>query len=250
MERVKKDKPVFILDFDGVLFDTSLESFYVMNETSNKGSISKQTIINQKEYSKFLELRPFVTSAWQYYWVSKYSLLDHSESNYEYFSTERIFNKNDDAEQFENDFLINRKELSKENYFGKPVSAPYKFWNMILPLIELHPERFLILSTKDEESIINTINNSVEGFEFNRERLFSKLHFKKENENKHNVFLKYIKGKYSDNFIFVEDSHIHIKEFYNEDCVKCIRALWGYVPKNLKKSNSQLEAYKEIIMEF
>ena len=66
-----------------------------MNETSNKGSISKQTIINQKEYSKFLELRPFVTSAWQYYWVSKYILQDHSESNYEYFSTERIFNKND-----------------------------------------------------------------------------------------------------------------------------------------------------------
>ena len=120
---------------------------------------------------------------------------------------------------------------------------------MVFPLIELHPERFLILSTKDEESIINTINCSVEGFEFNRERLFSKLHFKKENENKYNVFLKYIKGKYSDNFIFIEDSHIHIKEFYNEDSVKCMRALWGYVPKNLNKSNSQLEAYKEITKE-
>tara|TARA_Y100001970_G_scaffold228669_1_gene283301 strand:+ start:226 stop:975 length:750 start_codon:yes stop_codon:yes gene_type:complete len=249
MGKLKKNI-VFILDFDGVLFDTSLESFYVMNETERKGSVSKETIINQKKYSKFIELRPFVTSAWQYYWVNKYTELNEDESNYEYYTTEKLFDKNKEAEEFEKDFLLNRKALSEKNYFNKPVSAPYKFWNMIMPLIELHPERFLILSTKDEESILNTINTSVKDFSFDKTRLFSKSHFKKEGENKHNVFLKYIKGIYSDDFIFVEDSHIHIKEFYNEKSVKCIRALWGYVPKNLKKSNSQLDAYKKIIKEF
>ena len=83
MGKLKKDT-VFILDFDGVLFDSSLEAFYVMNETHKKGSISKKTIIDQKQYSKFLELRPFVTSAWQYYWVNEYIELDKDESNYEY----------------------------------------------------------------------------------------------------------------------------------------------------------------------
>jgi len=249
MEKIKKDT-VFILDFDGVLFDTSLESFYVMYETHCEGSMSKEAIINQKKYSKFIELRPFVTSAWQYYWVNEYTDLDRDESNYEHYSTEKIFEKTKEAEEFEEKFLKNRKILSKNNYFHKPVSAPYKFWNMLMPLIELHPERFLILSTKDEESILNAISKSVEGFSFDKNRLFSKFHFKEEGENKHNVYLKYIKGKYSDNFIFVEDSHIHIKEFYNEESVKCIRALWGYVPKNLKKNNSQLDAYKEIIREF
>ena len=90
MGKIKKDT-VFILDFDGVLFDTSLESFYVMNETHCEGSMSKETIINQKSYSKFIELRPFVTSAWQYYWVNEYTDLDRDESNYEHYSTEKIF---------------------------------------------------------------------------------------------------------------------------------------------------------------
>ena len=64
---VKKEKDViFLLDFDGVLFDTSLEAYYVMSETHEEGSINKNTIIDDQKYSKFIELRPFVTSAWQY----------------------------------------------------------------------------------------------------------------------------------------------------------------------------------------
>jgi beta-phosphoglucomutase-like phosphatase (HAD superfamily) len=41
---VKKEKDViFLLDFDGVLFDTSLEAYYVMSETHEEGSINKST---------------------------------------------------------------------------------------------------------------------------------------------------------------------------------------------------------------
>ena len=39
-----KDNIIFLLDFDGVLFDTSLEAYYVMSETSKEGSINKNTI--------------------------------------------------------------------------------------------------------------------------------------------------------------------------------------------------------------
>lgn len=245
-----KDNIIFLLDFDGVLFDTSLEAYYVMSETSKEGSINKNTIIDNKKYSKFLELRPFVTSAWQYYWVNQYISLHKNESSYEHFSSEKIIDKSPESQEFEKKFLINRKKLAEKNYFNKPVSAPYKFWNMIQPLIELHPERFLILSTKDKESIIQTIAMYHKDFQFNPSRIFSKSDFKNGGENKHNVFIKSIKGRYSNKFIYIEDSHIHIKEFYNEESVKCIRALWGYVPKNLKQNNSQMNAYKQVIKEF
>jgi len=248
---VKKEKDViFLLDFDGVLFDTSLEAYYVMSETHEEGSINKNTIIDDKKYSKFIELRPFVTSAWQYYWVNEYVHIADNESSYEYFSTEKIMNNNSDSQEFEEKFLLNRKKLASSNYFNRPVSAPYKFWNMIQPLIELHPERFIILSTKDKESIIHTIGMFNKGFEFDDSRIFCKSSFKKCGENKHNVFIKNIKEKFSNKYVYIEDSHIHIKELYNEESVKCIRALWGYVPKNLKQNNSQMDAYKEIIKEF
>ena len=52
---VKKEEGiVFMLDFDGVLFDTSLEAYYVMSETHEEGSININTIIDNKKYSKFL----------------------------------------------------------------------------------------------------------------------------------------------------------------------------------------------------
>jgi len=248
---VKKENDViFLLDFDGVLFDTSLEAYYVMSETHKEGSINKNTIIDDKKYSKFIELRPFVTSAWQYYWVNEYVHMTDNESSYEYFSTEKIMDNNSDSQEFEEKFLLNRKKLAHSNYFDRPVSAPYKFWNMIQPLIELHPERFIILSTKDKESIIHTIGMYNKGFKFDDSRIFSKSNFKKCGENKHNVFIESIKEKFSNKYVYIEDSHIHIKEFYNEESVKCIRALWGYVPKNLKQNNSQMDAYKEIIKEF
>lgn len=248
---VKKGKDiVFLLDFDGVLFDTSLEAYYVMRETHKNGSFNKNTIINNKEYSKFLELRPFVTSAWQYYWVNEYVHSTNNESSYEYFSSEKIMDHNSDSQEFEEKFLFNRKKLASSNYFNKPVSAPYKFWNMIQPLIDLHPERFIILSTKDKESILHTIEVYNQGLEFDSTRIFCKSDFKECGENKHNVFLKKIKDKFSNKYIYIEDSHIHIKEFYNEESVKCVRALWGYVPKNLKQNNSQMDAYKKIIKEF
>ena len=248
---VNKDKDVvFLLDFDGVLFDTSLEAYYVMSETHEEESINKSTIIDSKKYSKFLELRPFVTSAWQYYWVNEYIHSIESESNYEYFSSEKIKDNNSTAQQFEKKFLLNRKKLACSNYFNKPVSVPYKFWNMIQPLIEIHPERFVILSTKDKESILHTIGIYNPKFEFDSARIFCKSDFKECGENKHNVFIKKIKDKFSNRYVYIEDSHIHIKEFFNEESVKCIRALWGYVPKNLKQNNSQMNAYKEVIKEF
>ena len=248
---VKKETDViFLLDFDGVLFDTSLEAYYVMSETHKEGSINKNTIIDDKKYSKFIELRPFVTSAWQYYWVNEYVHMTENESSYEYFSTEKIMDNNSDSQEFEEKFLLNRKKLASSNYFNRPVSAPYKFWNMIQPLIELHPERFIILSTKDRESIIHTIEMYNKSFKFDDSRIFSKSSFKKCGENKHNVFIKNIKEKFSNKYVYIEDSHVHIKEFYKEESVKCIRALWGYVPKNLKQNNSQMDAYKEIIKEF
>ena len=246
----KQNKIIFLLDFDGVLFDTSLEAYYVMCETKSEGSVNSETVIDSKKYAKFLDLRPFVTSAWQYYWVDKYVQMSKNESSYEYFASEKIMDNNSDSQEFEKKFLSNRKKLSKCNYFNKPVAAPYRFWNMIQPLIEMYPDRFVILSTKDEESIIQTIETNNKAFKFDANRIFSKSHFKKYGENKHNVFTEKIKDKFSDKFIYIEDSHIHIKEFYNEESVKCIRALWGYVPKNLKQSNSQISAYKKIIKEF
>ena len=206
---VKKEKDViFLLDFDGVLFDTSLEAYYVMSETHEEGSINKNTIIDDKKYSKFIELRPFVTSAWQYYWVNEYVHIADNESSYEYFSTEKIMNNNSDSQEFEEKFLLNRKKLASSNYFNRPVSAPYKFWNMIQPLIELHPERFIILSTKDKESIIHTIGMFNKGFEFDDSRIFCKSSFKKCGENKHNVFIKNIKviKKTNNNYYEIETS--------------------------------------------
>lgn len=247
---VNKKNTVFILDFDGVLFDTSLEAYYVMHETHEPGSINKSVLVDQKKYSRFIELRPFVTSAWQYYWVNKYVHEKKDESNYEYYSSEKLYDNNKESEEFEKRFLKNREKLISLNYFNKPVSLPFKFWNLIEPLIEIEPEKFLILSTKDKESILYTLSLYASNLNFDPKRIFCKSDFKKYGSNKHEVFLNEIKPKYSNKFLYIEDSHIHIREFYNEPSVKCIRALWGYVPKNLKQSNSQVNVYKQIVKEF
>ena len=57
---VKKEEDIiFLLDFDGVLFDTSLEAYYVMNETHEDGSINKNS-------NKQLEIKMLtIVSKWK-----------------------------------------------------------------------------------------------------------------------------------------------------------------------------------------
>ena len=238
-----EEKKIFLLDFDGVLFDSTLEAYYVTLETTIPGSLNKNSIVNENRYNRFLDLRPFLVSAWQFYWIADYMKCPYDEDRFEHYSKDLINIQNDKTREFESNFLIQRLNLAKKNYYDLQINLPYKFWNLIYPIMRLFPERFKILSAKDYVSIGRTLDDH--DFDHKWIDIIGKKEFKENNENKRDVFIKHIKKNENESFILFDDSDVHMKEFLDEPSVECFRVLWGYVPKDIKKNN-MLEAFKKI----
>lgn len=202
---------IIILDFDGVLFDSLPEVYKVCGEVCK----AFPEIYNLVTFKNFKEFRPYLTDAWQFnrllskeYHISNYSEIKNTEPNCD------DWNFNDRFFEARQRLMINEKiECDIE---------PYYFFNKISETIKNNPKNFIVLSTRNEESIqkklashnINPI--SVYGQKAVRQH-GSKL-----------AVIESLNIINDDNYIvYIDDMKSHLQPFLAKINL-CLQADWGY----------------------
>lgn len=131
----------FVLDFDGVLFNSAFEAYSVANHATKGRNDFRQDV----SYQEFLAFRSVVTDAWQY------NRLYSATSSVPPGTLHAIMP--DEADwSFSRDFFEARREIMEDPEWPK-VMPTYDFFLLLKPLLLQCPERFAILSTRNVSSI-------------------------------------------------------------------------------------------------
>lgn len=201
----------FVLDFDGVLFNSAFEAYSVANRATEGRSEFRQDI----SYEEFLAYRAVVTDAWQYNRL-------YSKAGSLPASAIRSFTPEAEDWQFSREFFEARKEIMEDPEWPK-VMPPYDFFYLLRPYLLQHPERFAVLSTRNVQSIRETL--AFHGADvvqvFGQEdirSLGSKLAVAKDQH-----WLD--RGKFF--IVYVDDMNSHLEPFEGEIHLP-LHADWGY----------------------
>ena len=202
----------FVLDFDGVLFNSAFEAFSVCNAAVSGRNDHRQDV----SFEEFLEFRAVVTDAWQYSRLYDCDRLIRDPRLLPEVAPDAV----DWA--FSEAFFAARGRLMTDPEWAK-VMSPYDFFFLLRPLLLRHPDRFAILSTRNVESIRRTLAFfgadvlPVFGQEDIR-RLGSKIAVAG-----HQGWLA--KGRYF--IVYVDDMNAHLEPFDGKVHLP-LHAGWGY----------------------
>ena len=136
---------LFVLDFVGVLFNRAHEAYQVSRKTIEGDDRYRQDV----DYEEFLHYRAVVTDAWQYNRLFG----SHCQVPREAL---RLVEPNSGDWDFARRFFATRKELMEGADWPKSM-PPYDFFLRLKPLLLQHPDRFAILSTRNVQSIRQTL---------------------------------------------------------------------------------------------
>ncbi|WP_106511894.1 hypothetical protein [Allosphingosinicella deserti] len=132
----------FLLDFDGVLFNSNYEAYTVAQKAAEGRPGFRQDV----SFNEFETFRSVVTDAWHYnrlYNIARGTILP---------SMLREIEPEEDDWAFASAFFAAREEITKDPDWPK-VMPPYDFFFLIRPLLIAYPHRFAILSTRNVASI-------------------------------------------------------------------------------------------------
>lgn len=201
----------FVLDFDGVLFNSAFEAYTVANMATEGRAEFRQDIT----YEEFLAFRAVVTDAWHYNRL-------YSRTHALPATVIRETKPEEHDWAFSRDFFEARKTLMKDADWPKVMPA-YDFFFLLKPLLLKTPERFAILSTRNVQSIRETM--AFHGADvvpiFGQEdirRLGSKLAVAQDQH-----WLD--RGKWL--IVYVDDMNSHLEPFEGEIHLP-LHADWGY----------------------
>lgn len=135
----------FLLDFDGVLFNSAFEAFTV----ANRAVAGETGYRDDVAYEEFLEFRGYVTDAWQYNRLYSKRLAVKA-------SAVPTLQPVEEDWEFSKKFFEMRKVLMQDPEWPK-VMPPYDFFYLLKPYIVAHPDRFAILSTRNVQSIVEAL---------------------------------------------------------------------------------------------
>jgi len=201
----------FVLDFDGVLFNSAFEAYSVAN-----AAIAGRTEYRQDvTYQEFILFRSFVTDAWHY---NRLYSVEHSIPA----SLIRGLAPEEMDWDFTQRFFQARKGIMQDPDWPK-IMPPYDFFLLLKPFLLKYPEYFAILSTRNVESIRQTL--AFHGADvvpvFGQEdirRLGSKLAIAK-----NQLWLD--NGKWL--VVYVDDMNSHLEPFEGKVHLP-LHADWGY----------------------
>ena len=202
----------FILDFDGVLFNSAFEAYSVCNASIDGDNQFRQSV----NFEEFLDFRAFVTDAWQYNRLySKKSFLDIFDA-----LPEAAPRAEDWA--FAERFFAARAAMMQDPDWPKAMS-PYDFFFLLKPMLLENADKFAILSTRNVESIRQTMAffgaDVVQIFgQEDIRRLGSKI-----NVATHLGWLD--EGRYL--VVYVDDMSAHLEPFDGKVHLP-LHANWGY----------------------
>jgi hypothetical protein len=210
----------FVLDFDGVLFNSAFEAYTVANATvaGRTGFRSDVT------YEQFLVFRAVVTDAWQYNRL--YSLTQPVEP-------EALPHTRPNAEDwaFSAAFFEARKTIMADPHWPK-VMPPYDFFFLLRPLLKQHRDKFAILSTRNVQSIREALayHDADVVPVFGQEDI--RRHGSKLNIAKSQGWLE--PGKWF--IVYVDDMNSHLEPFEGQIHLP-LHADWGYDAVNAESLN-------------
>jgi hypothetical protein len=211
---------LIFLDFDGVLFDTAREAYIVSRLAKNKDIYN----IDEIEYSRFLDARSCVVSAWNYEPIMNGLELGLEGLELIAFINDKIFKgKSIEAAIFESEFFKKREEFQTKNRGDwLALSRPFPFWSLVLPIIKENLDKFVILSTRDKGSI----DEILAYYKAPVIRVLSRLDYDYAGKSKANL----IRSLSSDGkSLWIDDSAQHLSEVEFCEDIKTIWARWGYV---------------------
>lgn len=219
---------LFLLDFDGVLFNSAYEAYQVCELAAKNDSGLRQEV----HFDEFMEFRGYLTDAWQF------NRLYRKDRLVEDFS--KLAHIKPDAQDWEysKKFFESREVLMKDPEWAKLMS-PYPFFHQIKNLINHNPGLFKILSTRNEASIKRTFDFfgvdsiKVSGQEAIRD-LGSKLNVATANGWLENDIYT----------VYIDDMNSHLEPFQGQVDL-CVHAGWGYDTSGYE-SYTQTQAFNLI----
>ncbi len=211
-------KPLLLLDFDGVLFNSAYEAYQVCEHFASKHPEYRRSV----DFEEFMGFRSYLTDAWQFCRLyQKNRLLDDVQKLY-------IVKPDEHDWEFSKRFFEARAEMMKDDDWAKLMS-PYPFFYQLRPLLKQYSDSFKILSTRNVASIQKTLDF----FEADGIEIYGQEHIREHGSKlgvaKHNKWLS--NGCY---VFYIDDMNSHLEPFKNEVDL-CIHVNWGY---DVSTSNS------------
>lgn len=204
-------KPLILLDFDGVLFNSAYEAYQVCEFLAKSDDVYRHVL----SFDEFMSFRAQLTDAWQF------SRLYQKDRILRDVTKLHEVEPDADDWRFAEAFFAARAEMMKDSEWPKLMS-PYPFFYQLRPLLKKYPQTFKILSTRNKASIQRTL----EFFEADCIEIYGQEEIR-EHGSKMGV-AKY-KGWLGcgDYVVYIDDMNSHLEPFETEVDL-CIHAGWGY----------------------
>lgn len=204
-------KPLILLDFDGVLFNSAYEAYQVCEHLAKGDDRYRHRL----PFDEFMSFRAQLTDAWQFCRLyQKDRILRDITKLHEIESDENDW-------RFSEAFFAARAEMIKDPAWAKLMS-PYPFFYQLRPLMMMYPQTFKILSTRNKSSIQRTLEFfDADGIEIYGQEAIRE-HGSKLGVAKYEHWLE--KGDY---VVYIDDMNSHLEPFETEVDL-CIHAGWGY----------------------
>lgn len=204
-------KPLILLDFDGVLFNSAYEAFQVCEHMAKRDDRYRRGL----SFDEFMSFRAQLTDAWQFCRLYQRDRLLRDIT--------RLHEMVPDADDwaFSERFFAARAEMIKDPDWAKLMS-PYPFFYQLRPLLMKYPGTFKILSTRNKASIQRTLEFfEASGIEIHGQEDI-RAHGSKLGVAKHHGWLE--NGDY---VVYIDDMNSHLEPFETEVDL-CLHAGWGY----------------------
>lgn len=204
-------KPLILLDFDGVLFNSAYEAYQVCEHMSKGNTLYRHSL----SFDEFMSFRSQLTDAWQFcrLYQKDRILRDISKLH------EIVPDHNDWT--FSEEFFAARAEMMKDSEWAKLMS-PYPFFYQLRPLLMRYSQNFKILSTRNKASIHRTLAF----FEADVVEVYGQEDIR-EYGSKLGVAKNYSWLENGDYIIYIDDMNSHLEPFESEVNL-CLHAGWGY----------------------
>lgn len=228
---------IIVLDFDGVILDSSFECWLRCVDASKLDKTLKSLKFSEEKKNTFLKMRYLVGPAYEFYYLIK--SLEFSLEKEKIENQFKIFAKTQkkNAELFSNFFFKSRENAKKKN-FAEWIKCNY-FFEPMLDLIKrsIYSNKLYIATLKDKKSVIDLLSSR--NIFIDKSKVLS-LDY---GENKF-THLSFILNKYkkvnASEVLYIDDNLNHLMEVCDLG-INSRLATWGYCTfdsiKIAKKNN-------------
>lgn len=219
---------LFLLDFDGVLFNSAFEAYQVCEYLVGTDANYRKAV----PFDEFMEFRGYLTDAWQFNRLYRKDRLINNFSDLAQVTPDEL------DWRYAKKFFQSREVLMQDPEWAKLMS-PYPFFHQIKGLINNHPELFKIISTRNKASIQRTFEfYGISKIEIWGQEAIRDLGSK--------VNVATANGWLDDQSytIYLDDMNSHLEPFQGQVDL-CVHAGWGYDASGYE-SYTQTQAFNLI----